>query len=91
MKQFLNNHAWRVAHALLSQLQASSTSDLVIDNTDKTFMPIHLELRSARHGFKTIFSIAHYFNQEGDLMSDTYMEFDLMQNDLIMPIVFQQH
>ncbi|MEO7032882.1 MAG: hypothetical protein ABI548_03540 [Polyangiaceae bacterium] len=44
-----------------------------VDNTGGAFMPAHVELVGpSEHG--TVYSVAHYFEQNGDLVADPEME-----------------
>jgi hypothetical protein len=59
-----------------------------IDNAGKSIMPVSVEcIEETKHG--KIFSVTHYYEQEGDLMSDPDMTF-LKVNDRYIPMTFQQ-
>jgi hypothetical protein len=60
-----------------------------IDNTEGTFMPVHVELiRECNLG--QIYSITHYYEQNGDLMRDPDMEFIKGGDGEYYPISFWQ-
>jgi len=59
-----------------------------IDNTNKTFMPVHVEI-IAQHHLSLVVSIAHYFEQNGDLCQDPEMTF-LVNDAGVYPMTFQQ-
>lgn len=86
----LNQTATLIACKLFQMLSESGNDSLVIDNTQKAFMPVHLEKRQRIPGHGDVFSIAHYYTQQGDLMSDPYMEF-INRSGIIHPILFEQH
>ena len=60
-----------------------------IDNTGKTFMPVHVE-RMNKCELGQIYSIAHYFKQNGDMMRDPDMEFIKGADGEYYPISFWQ-
>jgi len=60
-----------------------------IDNTKGTFMAVHIELIGECELGK-IFSITHYYEQEGDLMRDPDMEFIKGGDGQYYPISFWQ-
>lgn len=67
-----------------------------IDNTNKAFMPTHVEI-IAQHHLSLIVSIAHYTEQNGDLCQDPEMTFLVMDAGVFamtfqqaLPPVFQQ-
>lgn len=60
----------------------------IIDNTNKTFMPVHVEV-IAQHHLSLVVSVAHYFEQCGDLCQDPEMTF-LVNDSGVYPMTFQQ-
>ena len=60
-----------------------------IDNTKGTFMPVHVE-HVNKCSLGQIFSIAHYYKQNGDMMRDPDMEFILGGDGEYYPISFWQ-
>ena len=60
-----------------------------IDNTKGTFMPVHVE-HVTKCTLGQIFSIAHYYEQNGDLMRDPDMEFIKGGDGEYYPISFWQ-
>lgn len=60
-----------------------------IDNTEGTFMPVHIE-QVGRCDLGQIFSVAHYYIQEGDKMRDPDMEFIKGEDGNYYPTSFWQ-
>ena len=60
----------------------------VIDNTEGTFMPVHVEVIRMQ-GESLVISVAHYFKQNGDLCCDPDMTF-LVNETGIYPLTFEQ-
>ena len=88
----LNQSATAIARKLLQLMEESADKvSLKIDNAPGAFMPVHLEMRSEIPGYGPAFSIGHYYSQNGDLMSDPYMEFVILKDKEIYPILFEQH
>lgn len=59
-----------------------------IDNGGKSIMPVCIEcIEETKHG--KIFSVTHYYTQEGDLMSDPDMTF-LQVSGHYIPMSYQQ-
>jgi len=82
----LSGKAKEVMNLLTEGLQMEGHR--VIDNTKGAFMAVHIEkLRQTVQG--TLFSVAHYFDQYGDLMRDPDMEF-LKVGDDYYPVYFRQ-
>lgn len=56
-----------------------------IDNSNGTFMPVHIELLNSNKDLAgrpvSIYSIAHYFEQNGDLVPDPDMVFAVSNRD----------
>jgi hypothetical protein len=90
----LNKQATKIALKLYELLQASG-DHLKIDNNkpDSGLMAVSLERKQAVKGFTgTVFSVAHYYIQNGDLMSDPYMEFIVDERlEIVCPILYEQH
>ncbi|MFC1835525.1 DUF6908 domain-containing protein [Thermodesulfobacteriota bacterium] len=67
-----------------------------IDNTDGAFMPVHVELvdkvatTAEKHDSSPIFSVAHYFEQNSDLMADPEMLFWRAPDGNYYPTYFRQ-
>ena len=84
----INQQAKKVMDALTANWD-SVGNGRKIDNTNGTFMPVHIErLNKCKLG--QIFSIAHYFEQNGDLMRDPDMEFIKGGDGEYYPISFWQ-
>ena len=62
------------ASAILRALLALQTSK--IDNTDEAYMPVYIEIIDRSETYNHI-SLAHYGEQNGDMMRDTEMLFAL--------------
>ena len=62
------------ASAILRALLALQTSK--IDNTDEAYMPVYIEIIDRSETYKHI-SLAHYGEQNGDMMRDPEMLFAL--------------
>jgi hypothetical protein len=62
-----------------------------IDNSNGTFMPVHVEfINRFNDGIVgDVFSVAHYYEQNGDMMRDPDVEF-LRNNGKFYPIYFRQ-
>jgi len=61
-----------------------------IDNTDSSFMPVSVEVVFENDKYMII-SVAHYYDQNGDLMADPEMCFiQLKGMGLFMPSYFKQ-
>jgi len=64
--------AAKVLNILVDGLTESAESRKV-DNTNGAFMPVHVECVSrTEHGL--VFSVAHYYEQNGDLIADPEMD-----------------
>ncbi len=69
--------AAKVLDILVERLTESGQSRKV-DNTNGAFMPVHVECVSkTEHGL--VFSVAHYFEAQGDLVADP--EMDLLRDE----------
>lgn len=55
-----------------------------IDNTDGTYMPLSVERLTENH-----YSMAHYFEQNGDLVPDPDMEFYRGEDGKFYPVAIQ--
>ena len=60
-----------------------------IDNTDSTLMPLVVE-RLYETNLGPVFSLAHYFEQNGDLCQDPEMLFIKHKSGQVIPTMFQQ-
>jgi len=85
----LNPKATKVFLRLIDGLQKPGDAKK-IDNANGAFMAVHVELiHQNKHGRH--FSIAHYYEQQGDLMRDPDMVFLLSASDSqIYPLTFRQ-
>jgi hypothetical protein len=81
------------AAAVLDRLMAEipdGQGNVKIDTTDGAFMPVHVE-RLETYCVGTAYSVAHYYTQNGDLMSDPRMEFLRSGGGDWYPTYFEQH
>ena len=84
----INKKAKKVMDKLTGHIDGANDHKK-IDNTEGTFMPVHVEhLRPCKLG--QIFSVAHYYKQNGDLMRDSDMEFIKGGDGEYYPISFWQ-
>lgn len=60
-----------------------------IDNTNGAFMPLVVE-KLGTHDIGTVYSFAHYFEQNGDLCQDPDMTFLSRSDGSVVPMTFQQ-
>ena len=85
--QKLGKQAARVMDQLVQGLKEPGDHK-TIDNTQGVFMSVHVEnIGSCDLG--PMFSVAHYYEQNGDLMKDPDMVFVRSKDDYY-PIEFQQ-
>lgn len=86
----INKEATKVMDILTANL---TTGSRTIDNTKGAFMAVHVE-RVSEIDLGPIFSVAHYYEQNGDLMRDPDVEFLKATNaageNLYFPISFWQ-
>ena len=68
----LNKQAKKIMEALIAQLDDGY---LKLDNSSGTFMPLSVEQVTDEPGFTAVYSLAHYGEQNGDLMADPEMTF----------------
>ena len=84
----INKRAKKVMDELTGYIDGANDHKK-IDNTNGTFMPVHVEhIGPCKLG--QIFSVAHYYEQNGDLMRDPDMEFIKGGDDEYYPISFRQ-
>ena len=83
----LNAQATATLNKLLSMLENGYVK---IDNTNGSFMPVSVEEISNNEHYM-ILSVAHYFEQNGDLLADPEMQF-IHNKDLnvYIPFYFKQ-
>ena len=88
----INQSAKKVMDNITGKLNGKD--HLKIDNTDGAFMPVVVEKDIFLDGKYAgqVFSVAHYYEQNGDLMSDPFMRFLKADADgNYYPICFEQH
>ncbi|MGB7532996.1 MAG: hypothetical protein WA977_08510 [Halobacteriota archaeon] len=84
----INQRAKKVMDVLTGYIDGANDHK-IIDNTEGTFMPVHVEhVNNCKLG--QIFSIAHYYEQNGDMMRDPDMEFIKGGDGEYYPISFWQ-
>ena len=87
----INQQAKKVMDVLTENMDESEGENRSrrINNTDGTFMTVHVELLN-KCSPGLIYSIAHYYEQNGDLMRDPDMEFIKGADGEYYPISFWQ-
>lgn len=92
--EHLNKTATAIFKSLISQLHENY---LKLDNSADSFMPVSFErletIPAFLGGKACIYSLAHYYEQNGDLMADPEMTFfvcDTKTEFLIYPASFRQ-
>ncbi len=89
----LNKKPALIFNALIHKMAGETAAK--IDNTGETFMPVHIEKIGTDIEFVChdvdIYSIAHYFEQNGDLVPDPDMTFAVSRANslLIWPLTYQ--
>ena len=81
----LNEQSKKIMEALIAQLDDGY---LKLDNSSGTFMPLIVEKVPDEPGFTAVYSLAHYGEQNGDLMADPEMTFGL-QDGNFYPLSFR--
>jgi len=69
----------------LAEMAEMSDGHVKIDNTDGCFMPVCIE-----HIGENLLSIAHYYEQNSDLMADPEIVFYLRSDGLYYPVSYKQ-
>jgi hypothetical protein len=83
----LNKQSEMVLRQLIKDLKEPGDGTK-IDNTDETFMPVHVDfVWENQHG--RIYAIGHHYIQNGDVMMDPEMTF-LVNDTGVFPMSFQQ-
>ena len=85
----INQQAKKVMDLLVEGMDNETNDHKKIDNTKGTFMVVHIEYVSSCN-LGPIFSIAHYYTQNGDLMRDPDMEFIKGGDGEYYPVSFWQ-
>jgi hypothetical protein len=85
----INQQAKKVMDLLTKGVDSEASESKKIDNTEGTFMPVHVE-HVTQCSLGLIYSIAHYYKQNGDLMRDPDMEFIKGGDGEYYPISFWQ-
>lgn len=86
----LTGEAHKVMEILVEGLEYGGKGKK-IDNSNGVFMAVHVEFVNKFNDgiYGDVFSVAHYYEQNGDLMRDPDMEF-LRNNGKFYPIYFRQ-
>ena len=85
----ISQQAKKVMDVLTEGVVIDADDSKKIDNSKGLFMPVHVEhVNNCELG--QIFSIAHYYTQNGDLMRDPDMEFIKAGDGEYYPISFWQ-
>jgi len=83
----LNKKAETIFYKLIEKINEDGY--VKIDNTNGAFMPVSVEKINESH-YGKIYSIAHYYEQNGDLMKDPEMTFLVNNEDKkVYPISYQ--
>ena len=85
----INQQAKKVMGLLIEGLDNDTNDHKKIDNTKGTFMTVHVECIGTCN-LGPIYSVAHYYEQNGDLMRDPDMEFIKGGDGEYYPISFWQ-
>lgn len=82
----INKSAKKVMDKLTKNV--SKSKSIVIDNTNGVFMPVHVEfIGEIKEG--PLFSVAHYYKQNDDLIADPEMVFLKAADENYYPIYFK--
>ena len=84
----INQQAKKVMDTLTGYLEGTDGHSK-IDNTEGTFMSVHIECLN-KCSLGQIYSVAHYYEQNGDMMRDPDMEFVKGGDGEYYPISFWQ-
>ena len=85
----INKQAKKVMDLLIEGVDIEASDSKKIDNTKGTFMTVHVEC-VGNSNLGMIYSVAHYYTQNGDLMRDPDMEFIKGGDGEFYPISFWQ-
>jgi len=87
----LNKQATAIFQRLIAKTEP--TGHVKINNAEGTFMPLSVERIGTASGLMgvdmSVFSLAHYYEQNGDLMADPEMTFFVYQEN-IFPASYRQ-
>lgn len=85
----INQKARRVMDTLTENMETIG-DHRKIDNAEGTFMPVHVEC-IGRCNYGLLYSIAHYYEQNGDMVCDPDMVFIKAETDgNYYPVSFEQ-
>ena len=85
----INQKARKVMDTLIEGLDNETNNHKKIDNAKGTFMAVHIDC-VGRCNLGLIYSITHYYEQNGDMMRDPDMEFIKGGDGEYYPISFWQ-
>ena len=85
----INQQAKKVMDVLTERMDHETSDHKQIDNSKGAFMQVHMEL-IGKCNLGPIYSITHYYKQNGDLMRDPDMEFIKGGDGEYYPISFWQ-
>jgi len=85
----ISQRAKKVMDVLTEGVDIEASDSKKIDNTKGTFMTVHVEC-VGNSNLGVIYSVAHYYTQNGDLMRDPDMEFIKGGDGEYYPISFWQ-
>jgi hypothetical protein len=85
---YLNKSSEKLFRILVEELKEPGDAKK-IDNTNGVFMSVHVEIID-QNTYGNLVSIAHYYEQNGDLMKDPEMTFlDTLKGN-VFPMTFEQ-
>jgi hypothetical protein len=89
--KFLSKHSSGIFRKLIAAMDGKD--HLKLDNSNSVFMPIIIErlheLPDPLNGHKvTVYSLSHYYEQNGDLVPDPDMTF-AVTDEVIIPLTYQ--
>lgn len=96
MAHVLSKHAERVFRNAIAKIPADK-GHVIIGEQGGAYMPLHVEcVGSIKHGTPgneiayKLYSMAHYYEQNGDLMSDPEMVFEDIGEHGMIPVSYKQ-
>ncbi len=85
----INQDAKKIMDKLIEGL-TQDNSHKRIDNSKGSFMAVHVEYLHEVPVYGSLFSVAHYYEQNGDMMRDPDMEFLKAHDGNYYPAFFRQ-
>jgi hypothetical protein len=88
MSKYLGKRATVIFEKLIEGLTEEHPAKK-IDNTNSSFMPVCVELIDTTNEIGNIYSVTHYYKQNGDLVTDPEMTF-LAAKNIVIPLTYEQ-